>query len=127
MLIQKELKDYGIDENRTEGNTILLGSGKILKIFVEFEKEATGSSLIVFTNEGEVVLNVGASKEPEVYYPRVNIASQRYQEAISAVIEETQARMEPFYFFGGLNIKVERDEAGDAQKIIKKLTVLYDA
>lgn len=127
MLIEKELKDFGIEEGQLERTTILQGEGKIVKVFVKFEDDTAGASVTIMTKEGEVVLDVESSLEPEVYYPRINTASQRYQESISAVVEESQARMEQFSFFGGLLIKVERDEAGEAQKIIKHLTVLYDA
>ncbi len=126
MLIQKEINDFEIDEGQLEKTNILLGNGKIRKIFVVFEKDTAGASLTILTKEGEVVLDVESSLEPEVYYPRVNTSSGRYQDSISAVVEENQARMEPFYFFGGLVVKVERDEAGETQKIIKHLSILYD-
>ncbi len=127
MLIQKELKNFGIDKDELEKTTILQGEGKVVKIFVEFEENTEGTNLTITTKEGEVILDVDPSLEPEIYYPRINTMSQRYQGSISAVVEENQARMEQFSFFGGLSIRVERDKIGEAQKIIKKLTVLFDA
>lgn len=102
------------------------GAGKILKVFVEFYEDADPYvKLQIYTSDGEEVLNVTNERVKDIYYPRFNIARQRYVRGIVINYEENSPQ-ELFCFFGGLVIKITKSSENTTNKVIKKLKIVYD-
>lgn len=102
------------------------GVGKIIKICVEFSKNADPEAkLQIYTKEGEEVLIAwNGSPGKRVYYPRMDVAQQIYVDG--AQIAADNAQLDYFYFFGGLFLKVTRTSKDTSTKTIKKVTILYE-
>jgi len=119
------LLDSDIEKDQLSKSLLIPGSGKILKVAVRFEDDLdTGVTLRISTKEGEEIINVKSDKPNEIYYPRSNITTQRYNE--NTMLEESQTSLDYYFFSGGLLFTIEKDNASSEMKLIRKIVLLYD-
>lgn len=125
------LKELIIQNISIEGDlsktVFIRGSGKIINVFVEFNKETSSTiKLKIRTRIGETVLNVNNinKEESEVFYPRLNSTAGREHEAVMP--EELEASSEYYYFKDTLFFHIEKDNIDDKGILIKKVIVLYE-
>lgn len=125
MLMEITLENLEIEKGLLSKSLLIPGRGRILKVMVEFTDGIdTGVSLRIDTKEGEEILNVKSDKIKEIYYPRSNIITQRYNN--SSFVYENHDSLDYFYFSGGLVFSFDKDNIDSEMILIKKVTLLYD-
>ena len=124
MLKEMSLENIKVEEDLSK-SLLMSGKGKILKVLIEFDEDLdTEVRLRISTKEGEEILNVDSNRIKEIYYPRSNITTLRYNP--NSLMEENQTSLDYFYFFGGLLFIIEKDNASSKMVLIKKVVLLYD-
>jgi len=119
-MILKEIRLADIDV--VDSETVLEGSGKLIKVFVEFEDTDSLIKLELLTKEGEQILDITNQRKSDVFYPRANISRQR--DTGEALNMENEGNFEPYYFYGGLFLRLKN--LSSQSKKIKRLIILYE-
>ena len=119
------LENLEIEKGLLSKSLMIEGRGKVLKVHVEFmDGIDTEVSLRIVTKEGEEIINVKSDKINEVYYPRANVLTLRYN--ASSLMEENHNSTDYFYFSGGLMFSFDKDNIDSEMILIKKVVLLYD-
>lgn len=119
-------RDIVLSKEAISNSLLSDGSGKILKVHIQFEKHETQSSQInlrIHTLEGEEIMNVFNDRDSDVYYPRMVVSGER--DETRANITEPGAQTD-YYYFTGLIITIEKDNENFEGIAIKKLVIIYD-
>jgi len=116
------MKEYKL-ENLKEGEILALITGKVLKVFIEFENKDGLTNLQMWSKEGEQILNIDNLREKDIFYPRVNIIRGRYSK--QEVLNHEGLTNLDYYYSIGFLIKVI-SKSQNSETLIKKLIVLYE-
>ena len=121
MITYKSLENVEIEKN--EEGFIMQGSGKLLKIFIEFEENiGTEVNVKILTTEGEEVLNINNEKNTRLFYPK----NKNFEEKKEDTIMQEGSLWDYYYFTGGLLIFVKVNKEDFKGKVIKILKIIYE-
>lgn len=114
------MKEYNL-KDKGEGETIAKISGRILKIFLIFYNKDGLDKLEIWTKEGEKVIDTHNNKEKYIFYPRINISREVYNE-VNMDFEGTINK--EHYCSMGFLIRVTSQ--GKKENIVKEIRILYE-